>query len=211
MKVVKLIVLLSISVLTACATKPYDYTALKQSKPTSILVIPPNNQTVEVNAPYVFLSTITQPLAEKGYYVYPVSVIDNFMKENGLPTPAEMNAVPLDKLTEIIGPDAVLYTEILEWGQKYQLLSSKSVVSAKMKLVDAKTGVLLWNGFAYAEQASGDGGGGIAGVLLSAVVEQVVGSIVDRTPQLSRLANNNAIDNRYRGLLDGPYLPKSAE
>jgi hypothetical protein len=40
---------------------------------------------------YIYLSTLTKPLAEKGYYVLPVAVIDQFLKENGLPTPAEMN------------------------------------------------------------------------------------------------------------------------
>ncbi len=61
---------------------PYDYSALENSRPRSILVIPPLNNSVEVNAPYVFLSTITAPLAEKGYYVFPVAVIDRFLKEN---------------------------------------------------------------------------------------------------------------------------------
>jgi hypothetical protein len=38
-------------------------------------------------------------LAEKGYYVLPVAVIDQFLKENGLPTPAEMNGIPLEKIS----------------------------------------------------------------------------------------------------------------
>jgi hypothetical protein len=45
-----------------------------------------------------YLSTLTKPLAEKGYYVLPVAVIDQFLKENGLPTPAEMNGIPLEKI-----------------------------------------------------------------------------------------------------------------
>ena len=61
------------------------------------------NSSVEVNAPYSYLSTISQPLAEKGYYVFPVSVVDTFLKENGLPTPAEMNGIALDKIVEVIG------------------------------------------------------------------------------------------------------------
>src|SRR5210317_1864170 len=79
-------------------TGPYDYSALENSRPRSILVIPPLNNSIEVNAPYIFLATITRPLAEKGYYVFPVAVIDAFLKENGLPTPAEMNGIPLDKI-----------------------------------------------------------------------------------------------------------------
>ncbi|PCJ41013.1 MAG: hypothetical protein COA99_09110 [Moraxellaceae bacterium] len=203
-----ILIALLVSVLSGCVTPlPYDYTALQNSKPRSIVVIPPNNNTVEVNAQYIFLSTISKPLAEKGYYVFPVSVIDHFLKENGLPTPAEMNSIPLDKIGEHIGADAVLYVSIEEWGQKFELFSSKAVVNAKLRLVDVKTGELLWDAVAYAVQKSGDGGGGIAGAIAAAIVEQVAGSLVDKTKGLSSTANNAAIFNHTRGLLNGPYKP----
>lgn len=203
-----LTVILSLMLSVGCATQhPYDYSALEASAPRSILVVPPLNNTVEVNAPYIFLSTISRPLAEKGYYVFPVSVIDNFMKSNGLPTPEEMNQVPLDKLYEIIGADAVLYTTIDDWGQQYQLLSSAATVSAEMKLLDAKSGQLLWNARAFAQQTSSDGGGSLVGALVGAVVDQVAGSMADRTPELSRQANSAAINDFRSGLLNGPYRP----
>ena len=76
--------------IAGCVTvPPYDYTALENSRPRSILVLPPVNNSIEVNAPYIFLAGISRPLAEKGYYVFPVAVIDIFLKENGLPTPAK--------------------------------------------------------------------------------------------------------------------------
>ncbi|WP_020410530.1 DUF799 domain-containing protein [Hahella ganghwensis] len=192
--------------MTGCAIQPYDYTALKEAKPRSILVIPPVNNTVEVNAPYTFLSTISAPLAEKGYYVFPVAVIDQFMKQNGLPTPVEMNQVPLEKIREIIGPDAVLYVTIEDWGQQYQVISSRAVVSSRWRLVDARTGNLLWEGRAHAEESSNDGGGDLAVALIGALVEQIASTVSDKTPGLSRRANFNTIDNQHRGLLPGPYL-----
>jgi len=191
---------------TGCAVQPYDYSALKAAKPRSILVIPPKNNTVEVNAPYTFLSTISAPLAEKGYYVFPVAVIDQFMKQNGLPTPAEMNQVPLEKIMEIIGPDAVLYVTIEDWGQEYQVITSKAVVSSRWRLVNARTGQLLWEGRAYAEDSSSDGQNSLAGALIAAVVDQVVSSLSDKTPDLSRRANFHTVNNQHRGLLPGPYL-----
>ncbi len=62
-----------------CATTPYDYAPYRQHMPRSILVLPPLNKSVEVNAPYSYLSTVTRPLAECGYYVFPVAVIDAFL------------------------------------------------------------------------------------------------------------------------------------
>ncbi|MFV0438247.1 MAG: DUF799 domain-containing protein [Desulfopila sp.] len=197
--------LLPLIAITGCTVQPYDYSALKAAKPHSILVMPPVNNSLEVDAPYTFLATISRPLAEKGYYVFPVVVIDQFLKENGLPTPLEMQAVPLEKIREIIGPDAVLYVTIEDWGQHYQLISSQTVVSSRWRLVDARTGTVLWEGVARAVMSPGDSGAGLAGALIAAVVNQVVGSVVDQTPELSRQANSTAINDRHRGLLPGPY------
>lgn len=201
------IFLLAIITISACESVDnyHDNGAFLEARPRSIVVIPPLNNSVEVNASYTFLSTISKPLAEKGYYVFPVAVIDLFMKENGLPSPAEMNDVPLDKIRENIGADAALYIVINDWGQKYQLLSSKAVVNADLRLIDTRTGALLWNGKARAEQGSGSNNqdNGIAGALLGAIIDQVAGSIIDHTYDLSREANRDAIHGG--GFLDGPY------
>lgn len=201
------ITLVAIIVLSGCASvEPYNYSALKQAAPRSILVLPPMNSSVEVNAPYSYLSTISQPLAEKGYYVFPVSVIDTFLKENGLPTPAEMNGIALDKIDEIIGADAVLYVDIKDWGQKFQVLSSITVVQGHIKLVSVKTGELLWDSVISAQyNPNNNSGGGLVGALVGAVVSQIAGEISDNSPLVARLANAAALNSAKRGLLNGPY------
>jgi hypothetical protein len=201
------VALLSFVLLSGCASiEPYNYGPLKQAAPRSILVLPPMNSSVEVSAPYTYLSTVTKPLAEKGYYVFPVSVVDNFLKENGLPTPVEMNGIGLDKIDEIIGADAVLYVHIQDWGQKFQVLSSVSVVQGSVKLVSVKTGKLLWEAPINAQYNPNDNsGGGLLGDLVVAVVSQIAGEISDNTPQVARMANNMAFNSAKRGLLNGPY------
>lgn len=205
---IKLLLCASIVLLAGCETvTPYDYTKLQESKPRSILVMPAINNSVEVNAPYTHLSTITKPLAEKGYYVFPVAVIDHFLKENGLPTPAEMNGISLEKIREHIGPDAVLYTTIKNWGQKFQVFNSKTVVDAHLKLIDARTGELLWESSAYAEINSDNGNNnGLLGALISAAINQAIASANDRTPDAARIANGSAINAKKTGLLYGPYV-----
>lgn len=201
------IMLVVILLLSGCASvEPYNYGALKQAAPRSILVLPPMNSSVEVNASYSYLSTISQPLAEKGYYVFPVAVVDTFLKENGLPTPAEMNGIALDKIDEIIGADAVLYVDIQDWGQKFQVLSSVTVVKGYVKLVSVKTGELLWDAPIQAQyNPSNNSGGGLVGALVGAVVSQIAGEVSDNTPLVARMANNAAINAPKRGLLSGPY------
>jgi hypothetical protein len=197
----------SIFILSGCASvEPYNYSALQQAAPRSILVLPPMNSSVEVNAPYSYLSTISQPLAEKGYYVFPVSVIDSFLKENGLPTPAEMNGIALDKIDEIIGADAVLYVDIQDWGQKFEVLSSVAVVQGHIKLVSVKTGDILWDSVISAQyNSNNNSGGGLVGALVGAVVSHIAGEISDNSPLVARIANAEAFNSSKRGLLNGPY------
>jgi hypothetical protein len=196
--------------LSGCATvQPYDYSALREAAPRSILVIAPMNNSIEVNASYSYLSTISVPLAEKGYYVFPVSVVDTFLKQNGLPTPAEMNAIPLDKIREHIGADAVLYVTLDEWGQKFAVLSSSTVVRGSVKLVSTTTGNTLWEAPINGVLGSNSSGGGLLGALVTAVATQIIGSVDDKTPIAARIANNLAFNSKKRGLLSGPYyLPK---
>ena len=203
-------ILLSFVVLSGCqlTTEPYDYTAFNNHKPRSILVIPPQNNSLEPNAPYTYISTVTRPLAEKGYYVFPVAVIDTLLKENGLPTPAEMNTIPLDKIEQHIGADAILYVTLTDWGQQYEIISSKTIVKGHMKLVSVKTGATLWHAPIYAIEASDSGGNGLIGALVNAAVAQVIGDLRDNTPALASQANHRAINSTKRGLPKGPYLQK---
>jgi hypothetical protein len=197
--------------LAACATpRSYDYTALQQSKPRSILVLPPLNRTPDIHATYSVLSTVTQPLAENGYYVFPVALVDQTFKENGLPNPDEMHQAPLNKLREIFGADAVLYLTVTQYGSSYKVISSDITVSVAARLVDVRTGQLLWDGSATASQAQNDsGGGGLAGMLIKAVVNQIVNNVVGDSANrpIARLASTNLLSAQPGGLLYGPRSP----
>lgn len=197
----------AIVLFSGCAT-PKDYTAFRAHHPRSILVLPPMNESTYVNATYSVLSTVTKPLAEMGYYVFPVAVIDMLLKENGLPTPGEMNQIPLRKIDEIIGADAVLYMTINEYGTKYAVLDSSTIVNLTARLVDVQTGNLLWNGHVDIRTSSSGGSNSLVGMLVSATLNQIVASGTDEAHDLSSQANLQLFTTRNRGLLYGPYHPK---
>lgn len=207
------IFILILALMTGCASTPSTPVALDPNWPRSILVMPPLNESIEVNAPYTYLATITQPLAEKGYYVLPVAVIDQLLKENGRPTPDEMNTVPLEKIREHTGADAVLYGVITEWGQKFQVISSSTVVTVQLRLVDTRSGLQLWEGKAHGQRSSDSGGGSdLLSAVVNAVASQVAGTLSDYTPELARSATHNAIYDGSGKLPDGYYrLPKHIE
>lgn len=194
--------------LGGCNTvQPYDYTNYHAHPPRSILILPPLNQSTHVEATYGYLSTVTYPVAELGYYVYPVAVVDQLFKENGMPTAGEMQQVPLSKVAEITGADAVLYVTLEEYGTTYKVIDSQTTVKAHAKLVDTHTQVLLWEGEGVAVQ-SGSGGSNLIAKLIASAISQMVNSSTDRAHKVSRTANANLFYAKERGLPYGPYNPK---
>ncbi len=201
----KIVFLLSVVLFAGCATKPYDYSKFRSHRPKSILVLPPLNQSTDIKGTYSCLSSITEPLAEHGYYVFPVSVIDEMMKENGLPTAGEMHQASLKKIREVVNPDAVMYITLERYGSKFQVVDSNSTVTASARLVHTKTGELLWAGKTSASQSANAGSQqGILGMIVTAAVAQAVNSSVDRSHAICRDVNRKMISTQNHGLLLGP-------
>ena len=119
--------------------------------------------------------------------------------------PEDMREVPLNKINEIIGPDAVLYIDILDWGQKFELFNSRAVVSVRGRLVDARSGAQLWSGSASAVDAPDNSNSGLLGMLASAVITQIAGKLSDKTPRLARMANSQLFYTPGKGFIEGPY------
>jgi hypothetical protein len=201
---------LALTMMLAGCVTPYDYTNFRAHPPRSILVLTPLNESTAVEGTYGYFSTVTMPLAEMGYYVYPVVLVDQFMKENGLPTAGEMHQAPLDKIRDIFGADAVLYVTLKQYGTKYQVINSATIVTVQAKLVDTKTGLVLWEGTATAQQNS-SGSGNIFADLVVAAVSQAVNSSTDQAHDVSRMANTLLLTPKDRGLLYGPYYPKDKQ
>jgi len=195
--------------LTGCASTPYDYTAFRESNPRSILVLPPVNESLDTSASYSFLTHVTLPLAEGGYYVFPVAVVEETFRENGLTNPEEIHSLGLDKLYEVFGADSVMYITIKQYGTSYQVLASDTRVTAEASLVDGRTGQLLWKGQATASstEQNNNQGGGLLGVLVVALVEQVINSTTDRSYQIAGLTSGRLLSTHMpNGILPGPRV-----
>ncbi len=194
--------------LVSCASS-YNYDKFREAKPRSILILPPTSNSTDIRATYSYLSTVTMPVAEKGFYVFPVVLVDQLMKENGLPSADEMHQASVKKIKEIINPDTILYLRIEKYGTKFVLVNSVTEVTVSGKLVSTKTGEVIWEGRAAAQSDSNSGGGGLLGSVITAVVAQAVNSSTDQAHEVSSAANQMLFYNQGTGLLNGPYSPKS--
>ena len=197
--------------LVGCAApKAYDHTAMRQARPRSVLVLPPVSESVEVTASQSVLSQSTRPLAEAGYYVIPVALMDEAFRQNGLTQPEDIHAVGLPKLREIFGADAVMYLTVKRYGAKYFVIGSETAVEVHARLVDSRTGTLLWQGQASdsSEEGKNSNNASLVGLLISAVVQQVASNVTEQSHTLAGVANQRLIGlGTPAGLIAGPRHP----
>jgi len=207
------IAFVAVLLMAGCATKKpgWDYSAYKASKPRSILVLPPVNNSPDITATYSVMSFVTKPLSEAGYYVMPVAMVAEAFKENGLTQPSDMHATSPDKLREIFGADAALYITVTKFGVSYTVVNSETMVQVQGKLVDLKSGATLWQGAAQASSVEGEQQqqGGLGALLVSAIVKQVLASTFDNSHKYSGMATERllATGEKSNGLLFGPRSP----
>jgi hypothetical protein len=210
-RMVLIAALLGPLLLGACATKARkDYSAFQRARPASILVLPPLNESPDIKATPAVWSNVTQPLAEAGYYVVPVTLADETFKQNGVTTSYDAQQIPADKLRQFFGADAALYVTVREYGSSYRVLVSETAVRVNAKLVDLRDGELLWEGTARASSAEQQSQGSLTGLLVQALVLQIVGSTTDAAYNYAGIANARLISGP-EGVLYGPRSPRSGQ
>lgn len=208
-----LLVSFAISFLNGCAInisipKNNEYDAYRQSRPRSIIVLPPINESPDVKATYSFYSQVTLPLAESGYYVFPVALVDETFKQNGLNNPTDIQATSPQKIHEIFGADAGLYITVTQYGSSYLIIDSVSVVTAKAKLVDLRTGEILWTGNATASDDEGNkDGGNIIALLVFSALKQIISNATNASHPVAGITSYRLLMAKPNGLLYGPYSP----
>jgi|TARA_B100000929_G_C15399355_1_gene384005 hypothetical protein len=189
----------------------HDYTAFKAANPASVIILPPLNNTPEVIAPYSVMTQLATPIAESGFYVFPVAMVNQTFNNNGLTQAADIQAVPTTKLKEIFGADTALYVTIDDYGTSYVVISSETRVTVTASLVDLETGNMLWTGAATASSAEQQNAnsGGLVGMLVQAAVNQIFETVTDRGFDIAAITSARLLSaESYNGLLYGPRSPK---
>jgi len=198
--------------LSTCVTQPQkpDYANFFDHQPHSILVVPPANKTTAVDAPAVFLTTVSAAFAERGYYVFPVFLVQDILNDLGATDEGAIAAISPQKFKEIFGTDSILYVTITDWATSYIVIASNIIVGAEYRLVDAGTGAVLWTGKQKVihDGSSGVGGGGLIGALIAATVNATITATTVQYRPIAIQANNMAASRSGHGLPAGPYHPE---
>lgn len=196
-----------ILILTGCNTQPVkkDMSAFTAAAPRSILVVPIINKSLDVDAPNYVLATLPMPLAEKGYYVFPVNTTKFVLEQEGLYEGDRIHNEPPTALAKLFDADAILYVTIHRWDAKYAIFATIVTVEIEYRMV-SKDGTDIWNDkqkMEYTPQSNSSGSA--LGSLISAVISAAVARADPNYMPLTQQANREAFLLSPNAPPDGPY------
>lgn len=203
---------LGLGALLACNSpiqNPKDYRKFRAENPRSILVVPVVNRTVDVTAPDYFLATISRPLAERGYYVFPVNLVKHVLEDDGLSDANLVHQADPKRLGELFGVDTILYITIEKWDAKYAVFSTSVEVGFTYVLKSGRTGEELWSSheaMTYVPENRSTGNP-LADLIAMAVTAGITKAAPNYIP-LAQQANGKAMVRVHQGLPSGPYRPE---
>ncbi len=209
------------SVIAACAAPQVkqvkkDYAEFPAGNPRSILIPPVVNNTVNVDAPRYFLSTIPVPVAEHGFYIFPVNLVRGMMNEEGLSDANMVHAADPTVLGALFGADAILYITIDQWETQYLLVSATTIVSFTYVLKSGRTGEELWRGSATMSKSSEEDleqsdDNSLLGDLIERAISATIKTAAPDYMPLVRQANSQALRIPGQGFPAGPYSEEYGE
>ena len=190
----------------AAASPKKDYTVFRAADPHSILIVPVVNNTTNVEAPGLFLSTLPIPVAERGFYVFPVNMVKRVLEDEGLSDPNIVHTADTARLCNLFGADSVLYVSIEAWTAQYMVITTQVTVEFDYVMKDGKTGDTIWKEHkrvVYAPQQQS--GGSPLAALVAATVQAAVTKAAPNYMPLARQANDEVINTPGVGLPAGPH------
>ncbi len=207
MKFAKPLLCLLIVVLAGCASAPAkkDLSAFNTAAPRSILIVPAVNKSLDVDAPNYLLSTLTIPLAEKGFYVFPVNTAKFILEQEGFYEGEQIQRQPPEALAKLFDADAVLFVTINRWDAQYAFIAATVTVEFDYRMV-SRDGVEIWKAtqkMQYSPQNNNSGSPLAA--LISAAINAAVTRAAPNYLPLTQQANQMVFVLGPNAIPDGPY------
>ena len=189
-------------------TRGEAYAKLYEENPVSILVMPPINNTNNVEAKDLLYTSISYHIAEAGYYVVsPVMAMDVFKNESAYDAEYFIHS-SLRKFNEYFGADAVVFAVIDKWAKEgFQI---HTVISYIVK--STTTNEILFErscDMTLNLMKTSSYGNGLAGALAGTLADVIVSAIDVATTEhieAARIANMNVFNDIPFGKYSPLYL-----
>lgn len=184
-------------------TRGEVYAKLYEEKPVSILVMPPINNTSNVEAKDLLYTSVSRNIAEAGYYVIsPLIAMDVLRNESAYDAEYFMNS-SLGKFKEYFGVDAVVFAIIENWAKEGWIIHTK--VNYMMKSTTTNEILFERSCDLHLDLMKSSGTGGLLGVLVDAIATAVDVAMTEHI-EAARYANHYVFDDLPYGKYSPLYM-----
>ena len=187
--------------MTQPITRGEQYAKMYEEKPITFLVMPPINNSTNVDAKDLLYTSISYPLIERGYYVLsPMLTMEILKNESAYDAELFINS-PLSMFQKYFGADAIVFSEINSWTKKGFGIETDIHFIIK----SAHTNEILFERSCdlYLDLSVQSSGGGLFGAV-AALIASAVNTAVTQHIQAARMANRYIV----RDIPRGKYSPE---
>ena len=177
-------------------TRESQYAKMYEEKPVTLLVMPPINNSTNVEAKDLLYTSISRPLAEAGYYVIsPLLAMDILKAESAYDSENFFDA-PLTSFNNYFGADAVVFSIIDSWAKKGLGIQTK----IRYVIKSAYTNEILFDRSCdlYLDLSIDSGSGGALGALIDLAASAINTAATDHI-KAARKANYFILRDIPRG------------
>jgi len=204
------LITISFVILLVCScasttTKMTAYKGFYDEKPVAVLIMPPVNNTQNVDAKDYFYSTLNVPICNNGYYVFPPFLtLETLQHESAYDSEMFINN-NISKFNMLFGADIVVFTIIKKW--KKSMIGSKVTVEIEYIIKSAKTNSVIYDRNATLTcDTSVDTGLGsfnpLLGLIANATASAVNTAVTEYT-DVARSCNNFVLSDMPAGKYTG--------
>lgn len=175
----------------------------------SILVLPPINDSFNMEATNYLMTSITKPIVDKGYYVFPVNLVFSMLKREGMADPYILSRSDPLKIGKMFGADAILYPKIKKFTAQYSVEKTVVIVEVDYILKSGRNGKTLWQAdemlsFDSSQQSEDEEKKGLFENFVDAVATKSKGEKI--AYGLMRQINNSILATSYTALPEGQVI-----
>ena len=158
-------------------TRESQYSKMYEEKPVTLLVMPPINNSTNVEAKDLLYTSISRPLAEAGYYVVsPLLAMDILKSESAYDSELFFDA-PLTMFNNFFGADAVVFSVIDSWAKQGLGIHTK----IRYVIKSAYTNEILFDRSCdlYLDLSVDSGANGLLGALVDLAASAISTAVTD--------------------------------
>ena len=184
-------------------TRESQYSKMYEEKPVTMLVMPPINNSTNVEAKDLLYTSISRPLVEAGYYVIsPLLAMDVLKAESAYDSELFFDA-SLATFNNFFGADAVVFSVIDNWEKKGMGIQTK----IRYVIKSAHTNEILFDRSCdlYLDLSLNSGEKGLLGALIDLAASVINTAATDHIVA-ARMANNYIMSDIPRGKYNPDYM-----